>query len=267
MSSEQLLQCLGDVDEGYILDVVPEMVITRHRRSGWKRVLVCAAVISLLAVTAFAASGLGTRLVEVFSNENESGFRMAAEVEKFPVDAFTGEVREASDVIQQQYAAYSPHESWSPTDFHREFASSEEARDYLGFDKLKSLNWVLEEKFTSLHVYGDVGGQLNMITLETDYQVDDIRIQTFSYIYTEYYEADVVTGTAAAERLEFEESYYSTQNGKQCHIITSSAMESGWLGIEGYLVDDGVLYWVNVAYLEKDAVQAKALLHLWADQF
>ena len=67
--------------------------------------------------------------------------------------------------------------------------------------------------------------------------------------------------------MEFTESYYTTPKGIPLHIIESTALESGYMGLDGYLIKGGVLYNLHIAYLEKDKEQAKALLYEWADLF
>ena len=58
-----------------------------------------------------------------------------------------------------------------------------------------------------------------------------------------------------------------TKKNLQCHIITSTALESGYLGMDGHIVRDGILYNLHIAYKQQDTEQAEDLLHQWAEQF
>ena len=69
------------------------------------------------------------------------------------------------------------------------------------------------------------------------------------------------------ENIDFSESFHTTKSGKTLHVIDQSAMESGYLGKDGYLVVDGILYELHLAYLEKDAARAEELLIQWAELF
>ena len=44
-------------------------------------------------------------------------------------------------------------------------------------------------------------------------------------------------------------------------------MESGYLWMEGSVVDQGVLYQLHIAYQEKDASKAMEFMHQWAELF
>lgn len=37
--------------------------------------------------------------------------------------------------------------------------------------------------------------------------------------------------------------------------------------LEGYIVDEGILYSLNIAYQENDSTQAMELMHQWANLF
>ncbi len=224
--------------------------------------------------TVFAATGLGTRLINLFTSDTnhgsdfrESGFRLSVKAEKIPEEAFTGDIREVHDILIQQFENYNLLSSSFPGYWQKSFSSSEAARQYIGLDILKEVSLGLVERENTLAVLGDSGGRIHELILETDYTVGDIRMQAFSQVYSEYYEGDMTIGGSTTEYVEFTESFYTTARQKQCHVISGTAMESGYQTMEGYMVEDGVMYYLNIAFLEKDAEQSKELLHQWADQF
>ena len=94
-----------------------------------------------------------------------------------------------------------------------------------------------------------------------------MNVQFFSEIYTENYDEEIIMRYRSPKGVEFEESFYTTNSNKQCHIISSSALESGYMGLEGFIVDEGVLYSLNIAYRENDSTQAMELMHQWANLF
>lgn len=224
--------------------------------------------------TVFAATGLGTRLISLFSSEfnnesdfSESGFRLSVKAEKIPEKAFTGEIREVHDILIQQFENYDLLSNASPGYWQKSFPSSEAARQYIGLDVLKKVSLELVEQKNTLVVLGDSDGRIHELILETDYTVGDIRMQAFSQVYSEYYEGDMTIGGSTTEYVEFTESFYTTAKQKQCHVISGTVMESEYQIMEGYMVEDGVMYHLNIAFLEQDAEQSKELLHQWADQF
>lgn len=120
---------------------------------------------------------------------------------------------------------------------------------------------------TTLHVFGNERGEILSVNLETSYTVDKMNVQFFSQIYTEHYEEEITFGTRIGEDVEFDESFYTTKNNHKCHIIESSAMESGYMGVDAYIADKNVLYSLYVAYKASDHAQAMEIVHQWADLF
>ena len=45
-----------------------------------------------------------------------------------------------------------------------------------------------------------------------------------------------------------------------------AALESGYAGLDGYLVQDGVLYHLHLSFRQEEAGRAEDLLHQWAEQ-
>ncbi len=223
---------------------------------------------------AIAASVFGTQLIDFFTSESESGtdfeqsgYDLAVFIEKIPVNDFSDEIQEVGDIIKQQFRDYKEYDSWYPGHWQSEFSSRDKACEYIGFDSLKQLDWNLEEVTTTLNVYGNEKGEILSVNIETSYIEGDMNVQFFSQIYTENYDEEITLGIRTTESVEFEESFLTTDNSKQCHIISSSALESGYMGLDGYIVDEGVLYRLHIAYKEKDSAQAMELMHKWANMF
>lgn len=231
-------------------------------------------VLLFYTVTVFAYTGLGTSIIDIFTSRtepgsdfSESGYDLSIEVEKTPMYLLKGEVQEVSGIIVRQFESYKLIDSWYPGSWQKDFSSSAAAREYVGLESLRLLDWNLEEQSTKLMVTGNDIGELLFLQLETYYQVGDIRLQAYSHIYTEDYDQEITYGSKTTEDIVFTESFYTTDNKLQCHIITSTALESGILMIDGYLVEDSILYNLHIAYLDKDTKEAEDLLYQWANLF
>ncbi len=274
MRGTDFLDKLELTDPAFMEAAGREPVVKKRRRAAWG---VAAACICLLmgSAAAIAANGGGTWLMEVFTSQrepgsdySESGYDLSVEIERVPMEALQGEIREVPELIRQQIREAEMTSSWFPGHWQRDFASRDEACDYIGFDGLmKRLDWDLEEQRTTLSVYGDPDGQLLQVRLESGYIEENIRLQCFSTIYTENDTGEIVIGSRTTEGVEFRESFYTTGRDKRCHMIESSALESGYLGLDGYVVDHGVLYQLHIAYLEEDALRARELMYQWAGLF
>lgn len=273
MTGEELLEKLELADPAYVQAAADAPA--GRRRPRLRRVLLSAACVCLLASAAAVASGGGTWLLDSFTARRapgsdliESGYDLAADVEKFPVSALTGEIQEAGEEIVRQFENCNPTSSWYPGTLRRtHFPSAAEARAYIGLDALRGLDWDLEETRTNLDVTGDPQGRLLRIHLETDYEVEGVRLQAFATIFTEDSQDTVVIGARTTEEVEFSESLRTSAGGKRYQVITGTGLASGYFGMDGYLVEDGVLYNLHLAYLKEDEALAESLLRQWADLF
>lgn len=273
MTGEELLRKLELADPAYVQAAADAPA--ERRRPRLRRALLGAACVCLLASAAAVAAGGGTWLLDSFTARRapgadltQSGYDLAADVEKFPVSALTGEIREAGEEIARQFENYDPASSWHPATLRRtHFPSAAEARTYIGLDALRGLDWDLEETQTTLDVTGDPQGHLLRIGLETDYEVEGVRLQAFAAIFTEDSEDTVVIGTRTTEDVAFSESLRTSAGGRRYQVITDTGLASGYYGMDGYLVEDGVLYSLHLAYLKDDEALAESLLRQWADLF
>lgn len=274
MKASRLANAMSYIDDDLISGAVMD---TKNKKTGrWLKWGTAAACVCLLfgTITVFAATDLGTHMIDMFtsrtepgSDYSESGYVLSADMKKVSANLFSGDIKEVSDIILQQIKDYSSYSSQSPGSWRKKFASSSEARAYIGFSPLQGLDWDLEEQSSELIVTGNEKGEIQALQLETDYQVGDVRLQAFSYIYTDKYENDITYGSVTTEAVEFRESFYTTEHQLQCHVITSTALDSGYMTMDGYLVQDSILYNLHIAYLEKDTEQAEDLLHQWANLF
>lgn len=272
MTGEELLEKLELADPAYVL--AASEPLPAKKRPWTRRALLAAACVCVLA-SAAAAFGGGTRLLDSFTARQatpdpdftESGYDLEADVERFPVSALTGEIRRVGEEIVRQFENASPLSGRLPGFWKEDFPSAADALDYVGLKTLRGLDWDLEETRTSLRVTGNSQGQLLHVQLETDYEVEGVRLQAFSDIYLEGDESGAVIGVRTTEDVEFSESSYLSANGRRCQVITDTGLASGYHSMDGYLVADGVLYNLHLAYLKEDEALAESLLHRWADLF
>jgi len=223
-------------------------------------------------LTVEATMGLGTQILDIFtakkelgSDYTESGYVLSADVIKFSIDMFSEAVQGVPAILQQQIIDYKSYQSHSPYVYYKEFSTAAEARTYLGFPLLRGLNWDLEEQYTQLSIDGNRYREIQSLRLETYYEVGDIRLQAFAHLWTNAYTEDIILRSVTTENVTFKESYIIENGQQKCHVIQQTAMNSGFLGMDGYVVQDGILYSLHIAYLKKDAAQAKDLLLQWAN--
>ncbi len=272
MKVPRLANAIGCIDDDLIAEALSDT--SQRKKISYAKWALLAACICLLlcSITAVAVSDLGTRVTEFFtdrsepgSDYSESGFDMTITIEKVPVDALTGDIQEVSDLIRLQYQHYKPYQSWFPGYVQKHFLTRQDAVNYIGYSGLKLFGWHLPEEETILGVYGDPQLGIQDLHLETRYVEGEIRMQFTSSIYTENYTGEITTGARTTESVEFTECFYMTANKKSCHIIEQTALESGYYGMDGYIVEENVVYTLHIAYQEWDAKRALELMHQWAD--
>lgn len=268
MRGKEFLDKMELIDPAYVeaAEAASAPKIRKMKRIRWGAVAACLCLL-LGTTTVLAATGLGTKLLSVFRSREETGYELSADIVKFPAAELKGEIRKVPALIRQQFETYQPYMNWAPSTWEKTFGTRDEAYDYVGFDKLKRLSWDAEEKETTLRVLGTEKGDITSVDVETWYTEGDIRMQYFAHVFTENAEGEITFLTATTEKVGFTESFRTAKSGKTLHIIDMSAMESGYLGKDGYLVVDGVLYNLHIAYREKDAGRAEELLKQWADLF
>lgn len=270
MNAKKFSEALGEVDQSYLEEAVSYHRADRpFRRTRRLPAALTAAMLALLLIgcVAAAAGVFGTRLTGLFTSRTESGYDLSVAIERIPTQDLSEELLAVGATIQRQFETYQPHQSWYPGHWQRDFPSHGEACRFIGVDLSAPAEWAQEEQQTTLNVHGTVSGQILQVNLETDYVVDGIRISLFSSLYTENYEGEITFGVRAAEDVTFEEFFYTTSSNLPCQVIASSALDSGYLSLDGYLVDSGVLYNLHIVYQDGEFPQAEAILRQWADSF
>lgn len=277
MNAKKFSDAMNELDSKYIEEAAAYGNEAKPRFYRRRTIALIAAAAVVVLIGCAAAGVFGTWVIDFFrvskdpaDGSFEAGYDLGAAVKKIPVDSLKGEISQAGETIRQQRENYSPASSLSPDTVRKEFSSSEEARAYIGLEGLKTADLGMEEKETTLIAAGDEQGEISYVELETnynDFSGDKLRAWVYTYIYTEKYDGDIMTGVRTTEDLEFTESFYTTAQNNQCQIIDSTPMESGYRSTDGYLVEDGILYNIHLAYKEKDAEKAQELVRKWADQY
>lgn len=270
MKANDLLDMIGEAEDNIIAEA-KKMRKVHMKRWG----IVIAACFSLLigSITTLAATGIGTRLIEFFTARDigpdykESGYNLSVGIEKISEADLSEEILSVGNTIKQQFEEYTPLDNWFPGEWKTDFESRRKACEYVGLKEINLLVGDWNEHATTVSVFGNEQGKILEIEIETDYSVEDIRMQFLTQIYTNNYNEEIIVGTRMTEDVDFSESYFNTDNDIQCHVIESSALESGYLSMDGYIVENGILYNLHIVYLEKESSQALELLYLWADTF
>lgn len=276
MNEPKIANALTCVDDDLITEAM-EITPCKKRNPILRWGILAACLVLLIGTfTVAATTDLGTQLLQTFTGETkpnsdwqESGFDLRIQIKRIPTSSLTGEIQEVPAIIRHQIENHQLWYSQLPNHFMKRFASPEEARQYIGLDTLRIPDWNLDVKYTSLSALGDhTTGEIRFLTLEIFYRKNNINVQSRATAYTQLWDSDTVYHSSRSnEELTYTESFYTTANGLQCHIIASSPLPSGYKTFCCFLVYDGILYGLNVSHQPVDEAAAQEIVHQWADQF
>lgn len=198
-------------------------------------------------------------VLDMHSADKDSGFTIDLEITRWPMDTFEGQVKEVSDIIRQQYVDYDPISSKSPGWWYREFNSSTELLDYIGFHKIIIPTWDIKETKSSLTVNGDEEGNFDNLYLEVDYIIENVRMQLICHIFTEFSDQDSwLYGYGHYETFIQEEGI--TPDGYDYIVITTYENSYGYISKDGFLIKNGIFYNLHLAYTAAYEQEAKELI-------
>lgn len=265
MNVPRIADAVGLIDEELVATQFPP-----QKRRPVRRVLIAAACAVLLlgTLTAFAASGAGTTLLAKFRRGPdgfESGYDISARLTPFPEEALTGDIREVPALIRRQLEEATIWSSWLPNDYVREFETAAQALEYVGLEELRPIRWAVEETGTTLSVFGGKRGEIVSVSIMTSLREGDVRLQAQASLRTENNSADATFGVRTTEDVDYTEETFTAVGGFTCQLIRSTALESGVLIYDAYLIRAGILYTLHAAYPPSAAPLADELLHTWAD--
>lgn len=270
----KLIELIGEIDDKYIEEADIIALPKRHFKSkrSWRIAIACISISIMMLFTFICiASGWGTKIIEFYSTNKdgheESGYDMEVQIQKISEQSIKGDIRKSKEIIKKQYEVHEVYLNWMPGHYQEEFKSQKECIDYVGYKELKYIQLNGTELGSIVNVYANEKGEITNVNVENQYMLGSIRVQLFAEIFTNYIEEDVTLSTATTEEISFKEEYIETKNGNTCHVIYSSEMESGYMSIAGYVVEKGVLYSINIPFLEYNEAEAVNILEIWKSQF
>lgn len=197
------------------------------------------------------------------------GFILSFQTEWIQESEFTGAIQEVPAILRYQFENHDIFSSSSPSYYSKDFGTAAEAVAYLGYAPLRFPDWEAHETAASVSILGDSDGCLQYVSVQVQYRKDDLRMQGFASMYTEHFpdsSADWITTFSHVDPgMADSEFVYENAGRKHCLILRDLPTEMGYYGIDGYLIEGGVIYRLHVIYKEGQYEQAKVLLYEWLD--
>lgn len=191
--------------------------------------------------------------------------------------SFKGDVKNAGEIIAEQYVTYTPAPAHSstmvlPGVYGRSFDSIEEAMEYIGLKGLKTPPFPYDDfDRCSVTAQGNAEGQVESVELYIEHVNGyEMGAQEYVTILTEYAEDGSLDKSVASSPdfpRDVEFLYYTTPGGNECRIAVSRPQfESRYMSLSGYVISGSAFYWLNLGGVpQTDYDHALEVMHAWAD--
>lgn len=197
----------------------------------------------------------------------ESGYHVAITSRRVTEDEFSKEVRAVKQELLEDIAATEDTEHPNVFGWIRDFDSVAEAAAFIGHDQLKAPDTpgILEQ--TGVVVLGNNEADLLYVRLFSRSNLYDRKfmLHTSALICTTTMFPENGDGIKD-DGLIYKDEIYLTKTGKEAVIITPEQYQ-GNIGIQGYLVNDCVIYQLWIHCQEKNHDEAMQIMKDWLNQF
>lgn len=238
---------------------------SRFTKTALKWAAVAAALVLLLGGGVAVAAKYGILRTEPGW---ESGYEVSITSRRVTEDEFSEEVLAVKQELLEDIAASKDREGL-PFGWIQDFDSVEEATAFIGHSQLKTPKTPGELLQTGVVVLGNDKAELLYVkffarsALEGSRYSIDMTESAVIYTTAMFPETG---GGIKEDGLTYKDEAYLTKNGKEAMIVMPTEYW-GNSGMEGYLVDDSVVYtlWLNCG--EEDHDRAMQIMKEWLDQF
>lgn len=263
MKKNTILEKLTNIDDELIIEAI-EYQPPIKKNKVWTHIVKVAAgflIILVSGVIVIKAMDIPINFLGKISGKEESEYSVSRHNENIPLAEFSEEVQEEQKEILQQLEKAEPWDNTMPTHMQREFLSQKEAIVYIGYEGLNELELGLPEKAVIVSLEGDSNGNISEICMEVFYQKDDINIQIFSKMYTEFADlSDNITTSVQNGYTIYEEKTITLGTNQWLVVNSQNTENNARNNKEAYTIKDKIEYNINIAYSQKDAEEVENLL-------
>ena len=194
----------------------------------------------------------------------KSGYHLDITSRKVTEDEFSEEVRAVKQELLADIAATEDIQKAPAFGWIRDFDTVEETVAFIGHDSLKLPEFPGTLEQTGVVVLGNHQADILYTEAFARYSFEHEWATISCRIYTEAFSYN--TGAGIKENgLQYVDETYVTANGKEA-FITYPTEYAGNHGIQGYLVDDSVIYELWFSGYEKDADDILQRMKEWLDK-
>lgn len=259
MERKDIYDGISGISPEFIEEAENHLFAARRMPAVMKWVAVAAALLLFGGVGVYAASsGFNVRKLTV------NGYEVSASISRIPMYKITGKVREASDIILNQYKTFPVFSNLFPGSYYKKADSAEEAAAYVGYDKLQIPAFPYDRAEITVAVTGDPKGRLQAIQIMQERITGTISVQNWAMLFTKHYDQDVLE-IEYPNDIDSEMTEFTTGAGLQCLVFHSDAEVPGRMGLTGYITTGDVVYMCHTAFYSNGRAKAEQILHDWAE--
>lgn len=195
----------------------------------------------------------------------KSGYHVDITSRRVTEDEFSEEVRAVKQELQKDISATKDAKKTPAFGWIRDFNTVEETVAFIGHDNLKLPKFPGKLEQTGVVVLGNDKADILYAEAYARYSMDRVWATISCRIYTETFSYNT-GGGIKEDGLQYVDETYITANGKEAFIVIPTEY-AGNHGIQGYLVEDSVIYELWISGYEKDASHIIQLMKDWLDKF
>lgn len=275
MNEMDFLEGINGIDPELLEEKAKAKRSVRLRSVRW--IAIAAALLLILGGTTVYAITNNIKLAKTASPYGEQGFSAEATLPLVKWKSFKGDIKNAGDIIAEQYVTFTPAPALSstlvlPGVYGRSFDSIDEAVEYIGLKGLKTPPFPYDDfDKCSVIANGNAEGQVESVELYIEHVNGyEMGAQAYVTIMTEYAEdGSVEKGGVWSPEFprDVEFLYYTTPGGNECRIaVMHPQFETKYMGLTGYVISGSALYSLNLGgVLQTDFDHALEVMHAWAD--
>ncbi len=194
-----------------------------------------------------------------------SGYHVDITSRRVTEDEFSEEVRAVKQELLEDIATAEDAENSPAFGWIRDFNTVEETLDFIGHSgmKLPAFPGTLEQ--TGAVVLGNNKADILYTEAFARYTYDRIWATGSCRVYTDAF-SYTTGGGIKEDGLQYVDETYVTATGKEAFLVMPTEY-AGNHGIQGYIVDDSIIYELWISGYEKDTDYIIQLMKDWLDQF
>ncbi len=244
----------------------------KHKNYMGKALIWAAALMILLLLGGTTVYAILSFQGKIKKGEETIGFSMNSENYKIDESLIKGQILEAKDITKKQYEQQTIYDRDLPGHYYKEFAEAEEAKAFVGYDKLMFPRMKdLTEASATVDAYVSEAQKFESVNISVLYSpYEGVYITENAYIWTKDCTEEPGVTMIGEWINDDAKTEHRTANGREFLIVTLKNLSvSDYVYHTAYWAEDTVLYGLSLRYTDSEEHEAEAekLMLQWMNSF